>query len=152
MPLLVAVAPSPSSNASSVPADVPALSAARGSWLATLTVAGGRIAHFKQYVVGSDGSASSTSTGAIVLDARALARVSAAVSAAHDSTWSIPSESTCCDRVVTRITLAHRLTHGRSSTFTAQHAEGGTPLPAGAGALVDVLEKAFEPAPIQTSS
>jgi hypothetical protein len=91
-------------------------------------------------------------TGAIVLDARALARISAAIAAAHETTWSIPTESTCCDRVVTRITLARRLTHGRSSTFTAQNAEGGTPLPAGAGDLVDVLEKAFAPAPMPTSS
>ncbi len=152
IPFVAAAAPSPSPDASVVPAHVVALPTAGGSWLATLTISGGFVARFKELVIASDGSATSPSTGPIVLDAAALARISAAVSAAHETRWSIPAESTCCDRVITRITLARRFADGRSSTFTAQTAESGTPLPADAGALVAVLERAFATNPPPTSA
>jgi hypothetical protein len=144
LPFVVAASPGPSADPSPVPADDVALPAAAGSWIATVTVAGGRIARFRQYVVASDGHASSTPTGAIVLDATGLAPVAAAVAESRDTAWSIPRESTCCDRVVTRVTLAHRGKHARIATFTAQAVEAGTLLPVDAGTLARTVEAAFE--------
>jgi hypothetical protein len=139
IPFVVAASPAPSASPSSGPADVVVLPTARGSWLATVTFTGGKISRYEAFAVASDGRASAPHQGTpTVLDDTALARVASAVASSNDSNLRVPRESTCCDRVITRVTLERRAAHARSITSIAQTAQSGTPLPDDADRIVGV--------------